>query len=229
MAASVLAMLLLAALCIPAQGQTAEPEALADRMLERLGGRTPWAQLRNTINGSVQNRVEEPVAVYSVITMDFRKPRFRIETTAQDLHLIRVINGENSWRLRRTGRIEGVPEDRFVEDMQWYAGHLYRTIHRVAAREASLTLGIGDGGRLEIFDAGKRILWLRLDARGAPYAFGSMGDDVGSLCGPWDVVRDGIHHPRWVSSADGTWRAAVRALEVNVPLHDSMFARPRAE
>jgi hypothetical protein len=41
-----------------------------------------------------------------------------------------------------------------------------------------------------------------------------------------DVVKDGVHHPRWISSSDGTWRAAVKALDVNVPLHASTFARP---
>ena len=81
---------------------------LADKMLERLGGREAWAGLRNTINGSQQNRAGEPTVVYAVITMDFEQPRFRIETTSQDLHLIRVIDGENSWRLRRSGKIEDV-------------------------------------------------------------------------------------------------------------------------
>ena len=93
---------------IYAQNQGAE--ALADKMLQRLGGRAAWAGLRNTINGSQQNRAEEPTVVYAIITMDFQQPRFRIETTAQDLHLVRVIDGKNSWRLRRSGKIEDVPE-----------------------------------------------------------------------------------------------------------------------
>lgn len=64
---------------------------------------------------------------------------------------------------------------------------------------------------------------------GEPYAFGSWDNEVASLSGPWDFVKDGIHHPRWVSSSDGTWRAADQALDVNVPLHDSTFARPKAD
>ena len=76
-------------------------DVLAERMLQAIGGREAWAALRNTINGSRQNRVGEPTVVHAVITMDFEKPRFRIETTASDLHLIRVINGDNGWRLRR--------------------------------------------------------------------------------------------------------------------------------
>ncbi len=220
-------MLTLASVAAPEQ-TPADAEALAETMLQRIGGRERWAALKNTINGSQQNRAEEPTIVYSVITMDFERPRFRIETTATDLHLIRVIDGEQSWRLSRAGVIEDLPADRHAGDMDWYAAHLYRTIHRVAARDPALSLAIGKGGPLEIFDGDERLLWLKLDAKGEPYAFGVGGDDTGSLCGPWDVVREGIHHPRWVSSADGTWRAAVRTLEVNVPLHKSMFARPAA-
>ena len=107
-------------------------------MLERLGGRAAWAGLRNTINGSQQNRAGEPTVVYAVITMDFERPRFRIETTAQDLRLIRVIDGDNSWRLRRSGAIEDVPAELYADDMRWYEAHLYRTIHRVAARDPAL-------------------------------------------------------------------------------------------
>ena len=207
--------------------QEPDAEGLAEKMLDRLGGRTVWAELRNTINGSQQNRADEPTVVYAVITMDFERPRFRIETTAQDLHLIRVIDGKNSWRLRRSGKIEDVPESLFNDEMNWYASHLYRTIHRVAARDPSLSLNIGIDGRLVISSNDRRILWLKLDAKGEPFAFGALDDDLGSLSGPWDVVKDGIHHPRWISSSDGTWRAAVKALDVNVPLHTSRFVRPK--
>ncbi len=206
-----------------------DADALADKMLDALGGRAGWASLKNTINGSQQNRAGEPTVVYAVITMDFERPRFRIDTTAQGLNLIRVIDGDNSWRLRLTGNIEDVPADRFEEEMRWYNAHLYRTLHRVAARDPALSLGLAADGRLEISTDDKRILWLRLDAKGEPYAFGFYDDELGSLSGPWDFVRDGIHHPRWISSLDGTWRAAVRTVEINVPLHESMFVRPASE
>lgn len=213
----------------PADAQNPDATGLADKMLERLGGRANWAALRNTINGSQQNRANQPTVVYAVITMDFERPRFRIETTAQDLHLIRVIDGENSWRLRGSGAIEDVPEPLFASDMQWYRAHLYRTIHRVAARDPALSLSIGADSRLEVFANDKRILWFKLDEKGEPYAFGAWEDNIGSLSGPWDFVKDGIHHPRWISSTDGTWRAAVKVLNINVPLHDSTFSRPKGD
>lgn len=201
-------------------------DEVAEQMLEALGGRQAWAELRNTINGSVQNRVSEPTVVYAVITMDFQKPRFRIETTAQDIHVIRVIDGNNSWRLRRTGNIEDVPQELFESELRWYGAHLYRTIHRIASRDPAISLGLDNQRRLEVFDGSERILWFRLDAKGEPYAFGSYDDEVGSLSGPWDFQKDGIRHPVWTSNSDGTWRAAIRTLSVNVPLRDHMFARP---
>ncbi len=211
---------------IQAENDQDRAELEAERMLAAIGGRAAWAELRTTINGSQQNRAGEPTVVYAVITMDFEQPRFRIETTAQGLHLIRVINGDDSWRLRRSGSIEDVPTDLFADDMRWYAAHLYRTIHRMAARDAGISVRIGDSGRLEIHEDDQRLLWFELDAKGEPYAFGSRDNDAGSLSGPWDFVQDGIHHPRWVSNADGTWRAAVKSLAINVPLSDQMFARP---
>ena len=222
----VLSMLLVPGVCVHAGESGADADAFAERMLNAIGGRAAWAGLKNTINGSQQNRAQEPTVVYAVITMDFESPRFRIETTAQDLHLVRVINGDRSWRLRRSGRIEDVPPKLLEDDLKWYAAHLYRTIHRLAAGDPAISTKIGDDQRLEIHEGKKRLVWFKLDAKGEPYAFGTWDDDVGGLTGPWDFVKDGVHHPRWVSNADGTWRAAVKTLTINVPLSDQIFDRP---
>jgi hypothetical protein len=181
---------------------------VTEQMLETLGG--------------------EPTVVYAVITIDFQEPRFRIETTARDLHLIRVINGDKSWRLRRSGMIEAVPQELLDSESRWYEAHLYRTIHRIASRDPAISVDLDDQDRLEVFADGERILWLRLDAKGEPYAFGFYSDEVGSLSGPWHFEQDGIRHPTWVSSPDGTWRAAIKTLGVNVPLSNHMFARPES-
>lgn len=204
------------------------PDGMVNRMLSSIGGRSAWSEVSNTVNKSQQNRLGEPTVVTAVITMDFTRPRFRIETTAPGLHLIRVIDGQNSWRLNRQGEIENVPPDLIQSDMQWYAGHVYRTIQRVAARDRALRLTISDQGRLEVHEGADRIAWFALDARGEPYAFGAHGDEVGSITGPWDFVGDGIHHPSWVARPDGAWRARVEALAVNTRLEEATFARPGA-
>jgi hypothetical protein len=210
----------------PAATPAADAEVLADRMLAALGGRAAWAGLRNTVNDSLQFRLEEPTVVRAVIRMDFTQPRFRVDTTAPGLTLARVVDGQRHWRLNRAGVVEDVPAEILAEDRRWYAGHVYRTIHRVAAREAGISLAVNDKGRLEVLEKGTRIAWFALDVRGEPYAFGAHDDDGGSISGPWSFVRDGIHHPTWVARPDGSWRAAVQALEVNVELSEADFARP---
>jgi hypothetical protein len=137
-----------------------------------------------------------------------------------------VVDGERHWRLSRAGAIEDVPAEVLADDRRWHAGHVYRTIHRVAARDPAIRLAVNDAGRLEIHEGGKRIAWFALDARGEPYAFGAHDDEVGSISGPWSFVQDGIHHPTWVARPDGSWRAAVQALAINVELKDADFARP---
>lgn len=205
---------------------TPAPEVLAERMLDAVGGRARWAALRSTVNDSLQFRLEEPFVVRSVIRMDFTRPRFRIDTTAPGLALARVVDGERHWRLSRAGAVTDVPADILADDRRWYAGHVYRTIHRIAARDPALRLSVSASGRLEVHEGPARIAWFALDARGEPYAFGAHDDDVGSVSGPWSFVRDGIHHPTFVVRPDGSWRAAVQALEVNVKLEDADFARP---
>ncbi len=224
------ALLLLASGFFAASSVAATPAAdagaLADRMLAAIGGRAAWAALRNTVNDSLQFRLEEPTVVRAVIRMDFTRPRFRVDTTAPGLTLARVVDGERHWRLNRAGVVEEVPAEILAEDRRWYAGHVYRTIHRVAARDPALRLAVNDAGRLEVHEGAARIAWFALDVRGEPYAFGAHDDDVGSISGPWSFVRDGIHHPTWVARPDGSWRAAVQALEVNVELDEADFARP---
>jgi hypothetical protein len=128
--------------------------------------------------------------------------------------------------MNREGAIEDIPAEVLLEDRRWYAGHVYRTLHRIAARDPALRLGIGRENRLEIYERAARIAWFALDARGEPYAFGAHDDDVGSISGPWDFIEEGIRHPAWVARPDGSWRAMIKELEINTPLTDAMFARP---
>ena len=203
-------------------------ETKTEQMLTAIGGRAAWAAVLNTVNDSQQNRLESPTVVRAVITMDFTRPRFRIDTTAPDIRIARVIDGDRNWRLTRKGAIDDVPGDIVKEDLTWYAGHVYRTLHRIAVRDPLLRLADGKSERIEVYESDKRIAWFALDARGEPYAFGAHADDTGSICGPWDFVQSGIRHPTWVARPDGTRRASIKSLAVNVPLADDLFVRPKS-
>ena len=203
-----------------------EAAAAVDTFLSAVGGREAWAALTGAVNDSQQNRPAEPTVVRAVITMDFTAPRFRIETTAEHFHTVRVIDGAKSWRKTRDGVIEDVPADLYADDMRWYGAHIYRTIHRLARRDPALSARLGPDGRLEIIEDGARLLWLKLDARGEPYAFGARDDEKGSICGPWEFDAAGVNHPIWVSNTDGTWRASAKSVTLNPVVTDAILARP---
>jgi hypothetical protein len=209
-------------------GATASDEAarLAERMLEALGGRDAWARAKNTVNDSRQDWDGDPSELHVVITMDFERPRMRIETRGKDLHVIRVVDGEKHWRRSRDGTIGPLSAEIVAGDLRFWAGHVYRTLHRIAARDRALTLAMGKEGRLEVHEAGKRIAWYALDRAGQPYLYGAHDDEVGAIFGPWVHEASGIRHPAWVTREGGKWRAMLKRLEVNVALDESLFAAP---
>jgi hypothetical protein len=211
-----------------ANARAAEPaaEALAEKMLAALGGRAVWAQTTGTSNLSQQNRAGEPTVVRATITMDFTQPRFRIETQTPDFTVIRVVDGQKNWRKTRDGKIEDVPADTLADDRKWYASHVYRSIHRIAARDPALTMRIGKDGRLEAAENGQTTIWFKLDAKGEPYAFGPGSDDAGTICGPWDFAADSLKHPIWTARPDGTWRANLISLVRNPEIPQSTLDRP---
>jgi hypothetical protein len=221
------ALLALAILLAPLDLHAAsDPEQVAERMLASLGGRDAWARAKNTVNDSRQDWDGEPPELRVVITMDFERPRLRIETWGKDLHVIRVVDGESHWRRARDGQIGPVSDAVLEGDRKFWQGHVYRTLHRIAARDPSIRLAMGKEGRLEVHEAGKRIAWYALDRRGQPYLYGAHEDEVGGIFGPWEREAGGIRHPVWVTRDGGKWRAMLNRLEVNVPLEAAVFARP---
>lgn len=215
-----------ACLLLFAAPAAASADATVEKMLSALGGRAVWAATTSTMNDSQQNRAADPAVVRAMIWLDFTAPRFRVETRGPDFSTVRVIDGERSWRRLRDGKIEAVPADLYAEEMLWYGAHVYRSIHRLAARDPKLSTGLGKDGRLEVFEDGKRLIWFKLDPRGEPYAFGSRDDDNGSICGPWEFAAGGLKHPIWVARPDGTWRANIKGLELNPKMGPDLLARP---
>lgn len=208
-----------------AAANTAEDST--ERMLSALGGRTAWAALTTLVNDSWQYRIEAPSVVRAVIRLDLQRPRFQIETTGEDLHLIRAVDQGRGWRFSRAGQLEPLPEATLTGDLRWYAGHVYRTIHRLARRDAALRVALGADGRLEVYDAAARIAWFRLDSRGEPFAFGGFDDEEGSVSGPWNHSQSGIRHPSWVARRDGSLRSVLVKLETPAEFNATWVRQPQ--
>ena len=216
----------------PASALAAAPMSEADIQAERLlwavGSRPVWASLTSTVVYSQQYRQDDPSEVGAVITIDYRQARLRIATTGPNLQLVRLIDskGDRNWRLDQQGRPEKVPEDPLAQNLRRYTAHVYWTLQRIAVRDPKLRLALGSKGSLEIYEGTARIAWYLLDARGEPYAMGAHDDNVGIICGPWEVEQRGIRYPAWVSRPDGSWRATLKSLAVNVRMDEQLFTQP---
>jgi hypothetical protein len=221
-----LTLSLAATLAAPAVRAADDGAVLAERLLGALGGREAWARARNTRNDSQQNRSTEPAVVRAVITLDFSAPRFRIDTTGEGFAVARAVDHDRHWRRTRDGQVGPIPADALADERRWYAAHVYRTLHRLAVRDAALSLQAPHAGQLDVIEGGQRLAWYRLDSRGEPYHFGAHDDELGAVCGPWEFEASGIRHPLWVARPDGTWRAMIKALAVNVPMPEALLAAP---
>jgi hypothetical protein len=216
---------------VPTRGADALSEAdkVAEHLLWAVGGRPAWARLTNTVLYSDQYRQSDGTAVGAVSTLDYDRSRLRIDLTGLHLEQVRIIDseGDHSWRRNQDGRLAKVAEDPLARDLRRYTAHVYRTLQRIAVRDPKLRLATGRKGSLEVFEGGTRIAWYHLDARGEPYAMGAHDDDVGVICGPWQLEGRGIRYPLWVSRPDGSWRAMLKSLAVNTQVDEQLFALPR--
>lgn len=216
----------------PASTRAAAPMSEADIQAERLmwavGSRPVWASLTNTVFYSQQYRRDDPSDVGAVITIDYLQTRLRIDTTGRDVQQVRLIDsgGDRHWRFDRQGRAEKAREDPLARDLLRYTAHVYWTLQRVAVRDPKVRIALGRNGSLEVYEGAVRIAWYLLDARGEPYAMGAHDDNVGVICGPWEVEQRGIRYPAWVSRPDGSWRAALKSVAVNVQMDGKLFTQP---
>jgi len=202
-----------------------EAETLVERLLWAVGGRPAWAAVTSTVVYSDQHRRDDPNAVGAVSTIDYQRSRLRIDTTGISLQQVRLIDseGDRNWRVDQQGRIEKVAEDPLARDLRRYTAQIYRTVQRIAVRDPKLRLAVGRNGSLDVYEGSTRIAWYQLDARGEPFAMGAHDDDVGVICGPWELEKSGIRYPLWVSRPDGSWRATLRSLTVNARVDEKLF------
>jgi hypothetical protein len=202
-----------------------DADLLAEHLLWGIGGRSAWASVTNTILYSDQYRQSDGTAVGAVSTIDYQRSRLRIDITGASLQQTRIMDseGDRNWRLDQQGRPVKVAEDPLARDLSRYTGHVYRTLQRIAVRDPKLRLATGRNGSLEVHEGGTRIAWYLVDARGEPYAMGAYDDNVGVICGPWELEKRGVRYPTWVSRPDGSWRATLKSLAVDTHIDEELF------
>lgn len=227
-------LLLLAAACGPvsaAPGATTPPadaKTAVEALLASMGGRDAWAAARGYRVLAQHYLADETGPVRNEIVLDFREPRLRIRSDRPDGRRVNVIDldgiGEPAgWRL-----VEGKPvpmtAGERADQRQWWNANVYRTLSRLARRDPALSVALAGDGRLRVLEAGKPLLWYRLNRAGEPVAFapGDLDGDTATIFGPL-VSYGPLKFPSFSVRDGGRWRAIIERFEVDPPLDDAQF------
>ena len=206
------------------------PAISADVRVQRLhhamGGRERWAALRGVHIEAMHYEagIYQPYA--NRLWVDFEAPRMRFEAESAELgKRVRAVVGDAGWRLR-DGAILTLTPEQVASDRDWYHRHVYRTVHRLAARDDALCARVGLEGRVEVVQAdGSLLLWIRQAPDGSPIAFGTTDATTGTVFGPLENT-DGLRVPAFVVSSDGGFRALIRRVQFDPDFTKLRFDKP---
>ena len=180
-------------------------EARLEQFLAAMGGRAAWAKVKFMHLEAVHDDLAIPDSFTNKIWNDFTAPRVRFEAKNGHLDRRRAIDGSTGWRWH-DDRVTPLTPAQVADDQRWWESNLYRTVHRLAARDPDLSVRAVDPNRLEVFRSdGRRLNWFILNTRGEPMVFGTWDSEAGTVLGPL-AGSGSIRYPRWGGRPDGDFR-----------------------
>jgi len=200
--------------------------ARAELLLEAMGGRAAWAQVKFVHVEAIHDDVNVREPFTNQIWNDFTAPRVRLEAKNAQIDRRRAIDGRAGWRWR-DGEQSPLTPEQFEDERSWWEANIYRTLHRLAVKDPELSARAVGEHRLEIFRAdGKRLNWFHLNQRGEPMLFGTWESEAATVFGPL-AASGKIKYPKWGARPDGSWRYEVVKLSAseNVP-NGVTFSKP---
>ena len=179
---------------------------LAEKLLAAMGGREAWAAVTFVHVEARHDDLEIPRPFVNRIWNDFSKPRVRFWAGNDDFTSARrILDGEG---IRESGPQAGarLTAEQYESDRGWWEGNVYRTFHRMAKRDATLSYRAAGPARLEVLKPDGTVLnWFVLNQKDEPMLFGSGKDARGTAFGPL-ASTGGVKYPKWGARADGSWR-----------------------
>ena len=162
------------------EGKSSEPEAAArvDRMLNAMGGRKLWADLKSVeLNAETMVKQEDEMRTrLTHLWRQFDSVYYRSDQVNLTVSTS-VINGEPGWVKTNLGVRQISPmkyRTQVLNTRRW----LYSLLHQLALEDSLLSASIGEEDRLVISDRLGEICWLKLAENGRPARMGYV-DAVG--------------------------------------------------
>lgn len=183
---------------------------VADRLVAAMGGAEAWSKARGLVIRARHFEADLNAPYDNLIQMSLDEPRMRFEGDNAVMKRRRAVVGDAGWRVSEVRELGPMTAEQVADDLRWWEAHAYRTIGRLARKDATLTPKLAADGRLEVYRPdGVRLVWYRLNLAGEPVAFGAWDNDTGTVFGPLVEREGGVRLPAWVASADGAFRAVI--------------------
>lgn len=144
--------------------------ARAEEMLSALGGRERWASLVSLYIRATHTEKGVARPYRSEIWRNLDAAQFKIVQQNEDFNDTRLVDGARGWLVRK-GETRELPAEHLAALLRWDAHLLYKTVRKIALGRPSLDLKLDDRGRLVVYEDGRLLAALELDARKRPHRY----------------------------------------------------------
>jgi hypothetical protein len=182
-----------------------EAIALADQLVESIGGKELWSQIRS-LHVFEKSRSPKGDGIVGEFWRDLQVPRERYTLTNRDgLKIEFWWDDRGVWQIINGEQNEDLPANLHAEVAAYWQGEIYVMFHRLAKEDSALRLDKNDDNSFTAFDE-------KLDRRLGTFWVNEDGDlyrwrhDDGTeyIYGPHRQFGE-ISFPDWGSQVDGSW------------------------
>lgn len=203
-----LSLILSMAICSGASAELKGDEeaiALADQLVESIGGKELWSQIRS-LHIFEKSRSPRGDGIVGEFWRDLQVPRERYTLTNRDgLKVEFWWDDRGVWQILNGEQNEDLPASLHAEVTAYWQGEIYVMFHRLAKEDSALRLDKKDDNSFTAFDE-------KLDRRLGTFWVNEDGDlyrwrhDDGTeyIYGPHRQFGE-ISFPDWGSQVDGSW------------------------
>jgi len=202
-----------------------DADAAVKAMLDALGGREAWARLE-TVHIKQVATIAYPNGNAEVPVEQWRRfaplsIRLRQRTPGATTYT-NVMTPDAGWLKGPTG-VSRVPAEQISVWQEVLGRWLYYNLHRLAVKDSDLQAGLGEDGRLMLFDSTGPVGWIELGADHRPTAMGAETNRAEKVYhySNW-TEADGIFFARTYTEGDQT--IEVELFEPYVELDDKTFS-----
>jgi hypothetical protein len=183
--------------------------ALAERMLQTLGGKAVWAGGRAISVELTGYYAREQEPWHEIFWMDLEAPRGRFELKGETVDRTIAWTPDGGWELN-DGTLEMLGPDRRAFEIEYWRRQPVVIFHRLARGVPATRVEKGDNEfRFDVFDAESDTLLAQfaVNMKGEPIKWGSsIGEqEFEHFFGPLQSYG-GLHMPKWGGSISAVWR-----------------------